>query len=257
MASVMVNSLRSSEVIRNSRLGWVNQKKFVDPNNGNDNNDGATKPVKTIDEALRRCLPFTNTWIYLYSGSTYTISDVYYIRDCGIMFVRETVEGVNAPNPLIMNTLREDSNRTTGLKVTNVYFSAANVKFKTASYTTDDTAADLWEGILQRHDTGNYIANFYDCEIEIMDTPFTRIQSGPGGPYSLSLFSTKVIRHNDTKRTAPLVLIENGHPYEFYTSNIKLITDQDGNTLKVSDIISGIVRDSNGALVNLVTNTVV
>ena len=245
-------------------LGQFNRTFYVDAENGDDNNSGASdSPFKTIKKAVDSVPVGGVGYIYLKTDNN--------IIDTDIDLINKTIiiDGINIDSssntPAIKNTCYTDDygNATHGFIMLNSYLEFANLTIQTADYVDNDKNESYYAGLIKRRNTqskNKVILN--QASVLIGDTDFIRLSDRQDINLQVYYFDSK---HSVTDKSIDCVgantdgyLVNNeGGTMILSTSSIALGTKNDGSTdLTWSDLVSGIVKDSNGVPRNIISNII-
>ena len=242
-------------------LGQFNRTFYVDADNGDDNNDGSSaNPFKTIKKACDSVPTGGIANIELLAGQTYVLESDIGIYNKKIRFLKHG----DGDNPIVTTKTRtRTSGSNTYAEVNNFHISGGALNFYSGvdivvpSNSTGDNISPLNNGfIIPEYNTysGAFIG-FHYCSITI-NGDFSLINNynyGGGSPFTDIKFwgVTVNLMKNGTK-----VISNNGNS----TCSIgwySTIKDSSGNDISVSDnLLSGVVKDSNGVPRNVISNIV-
>ena len=236
----------------NAAVGLWYRTFYVDAENGNDNNPGTRQdaPFKTIDKALNSVPVGGRGVIYLKEGQIHEIQSVVWIVNKVIEIARWGSQTTYLTNKAYVDG---DVVKTTGLWLRNSFIMDYFVNLRTANYPSGYSSLSMWEGFIRRFDHFKACITLYEITVEIGDTDFIRLASGPTCLLDLALYNT-TIKQVGSNRAGLFIYNERG--------NISLseagthITLQNGSTGSFKDIISGIQYDSNTGLPINVVSTV-
>jgi len=116
------------------------------------------------------------------------------------------------------------------------------------------TNCGIWRGFIGRHDNSKYILSMYAAYIKIgTNNELVRIQSGPAAITEIALYNCNISFTDANFNT--LIELEDSAPISFKPTG-STATDANGNSLTWQDVISGIIRDTNGLPRNVISNVV-
>ena len=228
---------------------WFNQEIWLDAQNGDDNNSGSPdSPVATVEEIVNnRVPPGGQATIHLLSDAS--LHSVILLNGRRIRFVgREGSKTEN--NPWIEIDVLDDSGKTAGF-VTEFFGEIIlfSVNLRTPQRSSTDS---IWEGFIRRYDRTKAIFMTFNSIIEVNNTSVIRVQSGPSCMVDVSLYNTDIKKLDNW---TPIWAEGSLWTLSLKVSNSKAY-DSSGNSINWSDVIGGIIKDSNGVPRNIVSNIV-
>ena len=243
-------------------LGQFNRTFYVDAENGNDNNTGASdSPFKTIQKAVNSVPVGGYGAIYLLSDNNIIDNDIVMINKT--IAIKGNLIDANSTNPAIKNVCYEDDhgNATHGFIMTNSYLEFVNLTIRTSDYVDTSKNESFYAGLIKRIDTqskNKVILN--QSSVLIGDTDF--IKTSDRQDINLQIYYYDKM-HSVTDKTIDCVgannngyLINNEKGTLILSeSSTTLGTKNDGSTdLTWSDLVTGIVKDANGVVLNVLSN---
>ena len=238
-------------------LGQFNKTFYVDATNGNDTNDGSsTHPFKTLKKAISSAPSGSNATIILSPNQTHYIDS-----DIGIVHKNIHIEAQNAIIENVSFQLKINGtfyNATHGFFISNSFVFIHNGTIKTADRINDQNgnllSRSIWEGIARRQDISFGALKLFRTNVNLGDTPLIRRSTGS---FAVDLhINANTINNVGTNNDAPLIYNELGD-FRFSAYNVTLGTKIDGTTnLTWSDLVKGVIKDSNGVPRNVISNIV-
>ena len=243
-------------------LGQFNRTFYVDAENGNDNNTGSSSaPFKTIKKAVDSVPVGGYGVIYLSTDNNIIDNDIVMINKT--IIIKGDLIDANSTNPAIKNVCYADSfgNATYGFIMTNSYLEFANLTIKTSDYVDSSKNESFFVGLIKRYDTqskNKVILN--QSSVLIGDTDFIRLSDRQDT--NLQVYSHDY-KHSVTDKTIDCVgannngyLINNEKGALILSAaSIALGTKNDNSTsLAWTDLVTGIVKDANGVVLNVLSN---
>ena len=233
----------------------MNKTFYVDATNGDDNNDGSSNaPFATIQKAVDSVPIGGYAVIYLQANQTFTINADIYIVNKTILFVGNNVDtSDNSTFPVINNVYNSSSGYTTGFRCRNVTFLTHYVNFETANLSSSSDTLNIWEGIFKRHDNSFLKLSVMIGDLTLGDTDFIRTPSGSHGLLDVYLCNIN-IKQIGSNRNAYIIYNEDGNIS--FVSHGSSAEDSSGNSIDMTTLVYGIVKDSNGVPRNIISNLV-
>ncbi len=238
---------------------------YVDAVNGDDSNDGSSgSPFKTIKKACDSVPVGGYGYINLVTDNNVIDADIHLFNK----LIR--IYGGSVPdssNPTIYNTGYTDSygNATYGFILTNSYLEFRTLTIKTASFVDTSKGISYYEGIIKRNDTeSNNRIVLASSSIILDDTDFCRLSDRQSASFVVrdkdkhhtTISNSITINQVGANRDAYLILNE-AVTFILGTSNYILGTKPDGSTkLTWNDLVTGIVKDTNGVPRNVLSNII-
>jgi len=242
-------------------LGQLNRTFYVDADNGDDNNDGSSaNPFKTIKKACDSVPTSGIANIILLADKTYVLESDINIYNKKIIFLKHG----NGNNPIVTTKTRTRTyGSNTYAEINNFHISGGALNFHSdvdivvPSNSTGNNISPSSNGfIVPAYDTYNgAFIGFHHCSITINgDFPLINNDNWSGGsPFTdIKFWGVTVNLMKDGTK----VISNNSHS----TCSIgwsATLKDSSGNDISVSDnLLSGIVKDSNGVPRNVISNIV-
>jgi len=211
---------------------------YVDVSNGDDNNPGTQdKPLKTLERALW-IETFLEEWDYI----EYNRPGLYaIILASGVYEIPATI----TYNKWLFGSMVAIWGQSSATTAINVKGTLGILKSRLSLYNcrVDGTQVPTYGGFNLEDSS----VKFYNCEINIGPYHFINTISGKGG---VEIELCKVVK------TGNGVLFNAGNKPADYVSVSTTIVDSAGTTLQDTDILTGIVRDTNNLPRNVRSNVV-
>ena len=221
---------------------------YVDPIEGNDENDGSSDaPVKTLYKAVE-IIPPGGVGEIILRGDI-SIQRNIYLNGRKLLIRRELLPATkDENNPWISHQIIDEENGyTSGFSPYRggaIFFFGVNIRTVSSS-----NPLGIWEGFIKRADNAYCIVTFFNSIIEVNSSSLVRIAAGPTGLTEISLYGTDVRRLSD----AYPVFNEGNSPICLKIGTTTF-TDGSGNSLTWDNFVKNILRDSNGAPLNVIAN---
>jgi len=227
---------------------------YVDAENGSDTSgDGSYgAPFKTIDKVLKSVIPGSAVKIILKPG-VYTLIDDYFLHNNAIYL--QSYDSNQVDQVVVTHDITSQ-NFLAGFRLSNSTITVRYLTIKTYDGDSNRLNSSTRQygyvrSIFGRANDGGFgYINFYNVKIELNYGYLVNLSFG-GDFYAINLYATQV-KVNDTN--SKLVYTERTHyPYVF-SIHASTIKDSSGNSLQWKDYLDGIIRDSNGKPLNVLSN---
>ncbi len=230
-------------------FSWFNQEIWLDAQNGRDSNSGSPdSPVATVEEIVNNRIPPGGQAI-IHLLSDVSLHSEIHLNGRRLMFVGS--EGSKTENnPWIEMDILDDSGKTAGF-VTEIFGEIILFRVNLRTPQRDSTGS-IWEGFLRRYDRIKAIFMTYSSIIEVNNTSVVRVQTGPSALVDVGLYDTDIKKLGNW---TPIWAEGSLWTLSFKVSNSNAY-DSNGNSINWSDVVGGIVKDSNGVPRNIVSNIV-
>ncbi len=235
---------------------------YVDAVNGDDTNDGSgAYPFKTLKKAIDS-VPMGGYGVIILLGSEHIIDSDITVINKYIHISGSQMTG----SRIIKNSCYTDNygNATTGFMPINSILSFYGLTIQTTNWVDTSVGDSYYQGFIKRRDSYGSIVRLNSVSVLLGDTPFCRIDyNAPHGidiqvryrnnygdnpqPYTITC--------NGANQNGKFLHIEEGTA-RLSISFVNIGAKIDGTDLTWSDLVAGIVKDTNGVPRNIVSNIV-
>ena len=250
-----------------SALGQFNRKFYVDPENGDDNNDGSSEnPFKTIKKAIEATPIGGKVTITFPNGTSDDIKQIniteehYCVIEGKIVYFR-----ILPYTNLIFNSRSKDTHDSKGYFTCNNSFifitgygDGRQITLKAKDENVDWSYLGRWS--LFELSNSLVKINFYKNNQIYFEDNSPNFVSVTNRDYSgvfasLGFYSTKL--KFDMSGDNPAYIFEIGQGNLSYSRYWGSVQDQDGNDISETDRMSGVIKDSDGKPRNIIANIII